>query len=501
MATRRALIAAVVLLGAGLRLTGLGAVGLNSDEAVYMGQAAAMAEAPELEDLFPVFRAHPLLSQSILAVLFRFGVSDVLGRWLAALFGVGTILLAYRAGQRLYGWWAGWLAALLLAVMPYHVIVSRQFLLDTPMAFFATLTLSFLADYATGEEPSRLYAAGAGMGLVFLSKETGLVLLAAVYAFLALSPGLRVRFRELGLSLLVFGLVVAPYPLTLSLAGGAGAGRAQQYLIWQLSRRPNHDWTFYPEAVAPSIGLALLAAAALGYFLLRRENSRKEVLLATWVVVPVVFFQLWPVKGFHYLLLVAPPLAIAAARTLTRWPRVASLRLLGREFPATWPRLALATVVAGSLLLASLQFLFAGPSDRFLAGSGGVPGGREAGEWIRHNTPSGATLMTIGPSMANILQFYGHRRALGLSVSPNPLHRNPAYEAIRNPDFDLRTGEIQYVVWDAYSASRSTFFSDRILRYAEKYDGRVVHVETIALRTASGEIASTPVIVVYEVRP
>ena len=109
--------------------------------------------------------------------------------------------------------------------------------------------------------------------------------------------------------------------------------------------------------------------------------------------------------------------------------------------------------------------------------------------------------MTIGPSMANILQFYGHRRAFGLSVSPNPLHRNPAYQPIRNPDFDLRTGEIQYVIWDAYSASRSTFFSAKILRYAERYDGRVVHVESVPLRSAAGEVISTPVIVVYEVRP
>lgn len=497
---RRGLLAAALLLAAGLRLAGLRAVGLNSDEAVYMGQAAALAEVPELAALFPIFRAHPLLAQSILAVFFRFGVSDVLGRLVAACFGIGTIYLTYRLGRRLYGWWAGWLAALLLAVMPYHVIVSRQFLLDVPLAFFATLTLLLLADYAADQEPSRLYAASAGMGLVFLSKETGLVLLAAVYAFLALSPNLRVRFRDLAFSLGIFGLVIAPYPLTLVLAGGVGAGRTQQYLVWQLSRRPNHDWTFYPEVVGPSIGLALLAAAILGFLLLRRKNSRKEILLAAWVLVPAMFFQLWPVKGFHYLLLIAPPLAVLAARALTGWPGRPSIRLRDRQIPAAWVRLGLATLVGLSLLVSAWQGVVARPADRFLAGSGGVPGGREAGLWIGENTPSGATLMTIGPSMANILQFYGHRRAFGLSVSPNPLHRNPAYQAIRNPDFDIRTGEIQYLIWDAYSASRSEFFSTKILAYAERYDGLVVHVESVPLGSAGGE-ASTPVIVIYEVRP
>jgi hypothetical protein len=498
---RRGLLAAALLLGAGLRLVGLGTLGLNSDEAVYMGQAAALAEVPELAALFPIFRAHPLLAQSILGVFFRFGVSDVLGRLVAAFFGIGTILLTYRLGRRMYGWWAGWWAALFLAVMPYHVIVSRQFLLDVPLAFFATLTLLLLADYAADQEPSRLYAAGAGMGLVFLSKETGLVLLAAVYAFLALSPNLRVRFRDLALSLGVLALVIAPYPLTLALAGGAGAGRTQQYLVWQLSRRPNHDWAFYPEVVGPSIGLAVIAAAVLGLFLLRRENSRKETLLAAWVLVPAMFFQLWPVKGFHYLLLIAPPLAVLAARALTGWPRRPTVRLRDREIPAAWIRLGLASLVGLSLFLSAWQGVVARPADRFLAGSGGVPGGREAGLWIRQNTPSGATLMTIGPSMANILQFYGHRRAYGLSVSPNPLHRNPAYQAIRNPDFDIRTGEIQYLIWDAYSASRSEFFSAKILAYAERYDGRVVHIESVLLSSAEGEAVATPVIVVYEVRP
>ena len=71
-------------------------------------------------------------------------------------------------------------------------------------------------------------------------------------------------------------------------------------------------------------------------------------------------------------------------------------------------------------------------------------------------------MLTIGPSMANILQFYGQRRALGLSVSPNPLHRNPAYTPVVNADLPLRNGQVQYLVWDAYSASRTTFFTERL---------------------------------------
>jgi len=103
--------------------------------------------------------------------------------------------------------------------------------------------------------------------------------------------------------------------------------------------------------------------------------------------------------------------------------------------------------------------------------------------------------------MANILEFYGHRLAYGLSVSPNPLHRNPSYDPIENPDFQIRTGEIQYVVWDSFSALRSTFFSARLRSYADRYHGRVVHTESITVTTPDGQEASIPIIVIYEVRP
>ncbi len=109
--------------------------------------------------------------------------------------------------------------------------------------------------------------------------------------------------------------------------------------------------------------------------------------------------------------------------------------------------------------------------------------------------------MTIGPSMANIIEFYGERIAYGLAVSPNPLHRNPSYEPVINPDLRFRTGEIQYVIWDSFSAARSPFFSDKLLAYAEKYKGRVVHTQAVSVPTAEGVTALKYIIVIYEVRP
>ena len=63
--------AAIGGVAAFVRLWQLNALGVTRDEAVYAGQAAAIAGDPALKGIFPVFRAHPLLYQFVLAVLFR----------------------------------------------------------------------------------------------------------------------------------------------------------------------------------------------------------------------------------------------------------------------------------------------------------------------------------------------------------------------------------------------------------------------------------------------
>jgi Dolichyl-phosphate-mannose-protein mannosyltransferase len=473
---------AVLVLATGLRLWHLNSVGFNSDEAVYSGQGAAIANEPGLADLFPVFRAHPLLVQTFLSLGWRLGLHTGFERLVSVVAGVITVYLVYELGRQLYGRRTGLIAALLIAVMPYHVVVSRQVLLDGPMTMLATLTLLLLVRFVLSGRPAWLYATGAAMGLTFLAKETSIVLLFAIYAFLALTPELRVRLRVLATSMGVMALVILPFPLSIVLSGRSGTG--ESYLTWQLFRRPNHDWLFYATNVPEVIGPLVLAAAVAGLVILRRSASWPERLLLCWIAVPVLFFELWPVKGFQYLLPVAAPLAVLAARPLV------DKRMR--------PVLA---VVCLSLLVVTVGRLADTERRTMLAGAGGVPAGREAGEWIDSHVPRGARLMTIGPSMANLVQFYGRRAAYGLSVSPNPLNRNPSYEPIHNPDRALRTGDIQYVVWDTFSASRAPGFSDRLLAYADRYDGRAIHAETLPMATPGGHTARKPAIVVYEVRP
>jgi 4-amino-4-deoxy-L-arabinose transferase-like glycosyltransferase len=494
--------ASLVVLGVSaaalLRVWQINRLGFNSDEAVYAGQAASIANDADLKPFFPIFRAHPLLFQTILSLGYRYGTGDLFARLLADVFGAGTIVVTFLTGRLLYGRRAGVIAALLLALMPYHVVVSRQVLLDGPMTFFATLTLFLVALALVTGRPAWIYAAGAAMGLTVLGKETAILLLGGAYVFFTLSPEVRVRNRHLGISLGIMVLVILAYPLALRLAAHSRSG--QQYLAYQLFRRPNHAWSFYPTTVPQAIGPVVIAAAVAGLWLLRREISWRETLLLAWIAAPALFFQLYPVKGFQYLLPCAPPVAILAGRTFARWHPPWTVRLGSLRVPPRLWMTAAAVLAAASVAYPTWQRIRPSTSDTFLAGSGGVPGGRELGRWISANVPQGGELLAIGPSMANIVEFYGHRRAWGLSVGPNPLRRNPAYDPLPNPDLAIRTNQVQYLVWDAFSASRTPFFTAKLLSYARRYHGRVLHTESVPVAQNDPTRVRKPLIVVYGVR-
>jgi 4-amino-4-deoxy-L-arabinose transferase-like glycosyltransferase len=488
----------VALIGAFLRTWGLNSVGFNSDEAVYAGQAASIAGQGEYLPYFPIFRAHPLLFQSLLSLSYQVSVSDVMGRLLSAAFGVGTLLVVNALGRLLYGPRAGVVAMLLLAIMPYHVTVTRQVLLDGPMVFFATAALYFLARYCRGLGERWLLVGAGVMGLAFLTKETAVVLLGGVYCFFMVIHTVKVRARMVLAAAVVFGVVASVFPLALRFAGATRSGN--NYLAYQLFRRANHDATFYVTTVPPAIGFAVIAVALIGLVLERRRLDWREGLLVSWCIVPIVFFAITPIKGFQYLLPIAPVVALLAARALTTEAVWSSVTRWTPRLHRILPPLVLGLTVI-SLLIPSWGNVQPSTSGTFLAGSGGLPGGREAGRWIDSNLPQGATFLTLGPSMANVVAFYGHRQAYGLSVSPNPLNRNPSYTAIENADLQLRSGAIQYAVWDSFSAGRSPSFSGKLMAYVNKYHGVAIHTETVPVNDAQGIPTRQPVITVYEIRP
>jgi 4-amino-4-deoxy-L-arabinose transferase-like glycosyltransferase len=553
-------VVAVLAVAAVPRFWHLTAIGYNSDESVYAGTAASIAGDTDLGRMFPIFRAHPVLFQMVVSLAMRIAENDWVPRAVAATIGVATVAVTYQLGNRLYGRTVGLLAGLILAVMPYHVVVSRQVLLDGLMTLCASAALLCAVRYVETQTLVWLLATGSVMGLAVLSKETSVILLGGLYAFFALTPVVRLRIWYAVAALACVSLVALPLPIAMVWLKQAGTG--QHYLLWQLFRRPNHDVWFYADILPGAIGAVVLIAAAVGLLWLRRTSTWRERLLVCWIAAPAVFFTLWSVKGYQYLLPIAPAVAVLAGRTIAA---VGSWEALGPDGvvhragqvlvrragamrsvwpsrpgfpPPAWLRLSrgwagrlrpgrgrvgwqrpwwrvrayrvpayrgLAMVGVAALTLTSLAIptwhaVNPAPTLAFLSGTGGLPGGREAGQWVRGHVPQGAQLLAIGPSLANVLQFYGRRRVRALSVSSNPSDRNPAYEPVPNPDRALRDGEFQYIVWDSYTAARAQFFATKARHLIDRYHGVAVYTGTVVVRSASGVPTVEPVIVIYRVR-
>lgn len=305
-----------LIVGLAVRLINLNAFGFNSDEAVYAGQAASLGGNPLFVHEFPVFRAHPLLLPTLLSPLFSSGTPDLRGRVVVAFLGVATIAVVYLIGRDLYGAKTGVLGALFLALMPYHVVVTRQLLLDGPAVLCITLAFWMLVRFVRTNRTEWLAATAATLGLAVLTKETSAVLVGSIILFLLISSEVRRPGRAVALTLGIVVAVSLVFPLAIELAGRSSTG--QNYLTWQLTRSSNHAEAFYLTVIPGAIGWLMVAAAAAA-LLFRINRTWRELLLVSWIVVPFVTFEIYPLKGYQYLLPVAPPIAILAARGLTTW--------------------------------------------------------------------------------------------------------------------------------------------------------------------------------------
>ena len=228
-------------------------------------------------------------------------------------------------------------------------------------------------------------------------------------------------------------ITILPYPIALALSGQTKTGG--NFLAWQLVRQPNHSLAFYLTAVPPAIGLGVVGLAALS--LIARARSRRwtwrETLVACWIGVPIAFLELWPVKGFQYLLPLAPVVAVLAADGLaiagTRRSRASHRVRVARARPL------LVAILLGSLAVptyAAVAPVVAHLLPRRLGRRPGRPrdgplhpGARARGRDDADDRPvDGEHPRVLRPPAAPTAS----------SVSPNRSHRNPIYKPVSNPD-------------------------------------------------------------------
>jgi 4-amino-4-deoxy-L-arabinose transferase-like glycosyltransferase len=119
-----------------IRIYELGDLGFNNDEAIYSGQAASLANYSEYQNQFSIFRAHPLLLQFMISISFYiFGISEFTARIIPVLLSCGIIVISYFIAKYLYNRQTAILSSIILSFLPYHVIISKQVLVDVSMSF------------------------------------------------------------------------------------------------------------------------------------------------------------------------------------------------------------------------------------------------------------------------------------------------------------------------------------------------------------------------------
>lgn len=133
---------AIVLLGAALRLYRIGAQSFWLDEAVSVVHAAQ--PAGELLRQLATTDIDPPLYGLLLHFWLHLGDSEATIRLLSALCSLATIPVLYLLGRRIGSPRLGLLAALILAVSPFHVQYAQEARMYALLTLSATLSIYFL---------------------------------------------------------------------------------------------------------------------------------------------------------------------------------------------------------------------------------------------------------------------------------------------------------------------------------------------------------------------
>lgn len=473
----------ILLVAIWLRFAGIWNEHLYGDEAEYAIVARYLSRDPTylaypmIEGMGPTpFVSQPPLILYIMAFSMKiFGATDFAAIFPSLLFGVATVAAVYAIGWRLGGRLPAVAGAALIAVLPFHVELSRRAMLDAGYVFFLVLTTYFLIAWT--QDRTRRSAAWAGVAAAgaALSKLPGvLVVAAALVVFLlvlaiTLARAARGRAREGAVreTLVQGGFGAMPVAIGAFLYLGLlyyleAIGNLWVKLQWQLGRVDTdqavateatavvRDASFYlsdPEfGFAALLGglvfaLALVGAAVLVARFAIQRGRKVDVLVVPLVTLILASFFFWSDRkeGF-YLLPFAPLAAVLVAqaargiRDLVRW---GGIRVSGEATARTAP-IALAV---GILLVAVPAYSAAAESyEDFALGDRQEKyfgyGTKEAALWIHEHDPEAGQYGTL----------LGRFTLLWYNEQPT-YHWYVGQTHVENM---VESGELRYIVYDKY---------------------------------------------------
>jgi len=347
----------------------------------------------------------------------------LIGRFLSALMGAGTVLLLYLLGKRMFGPRAGALAALLLTFGLEHARMSHDMLPDVPMVFFLVLSFLFIWNIAEKGRTRDYLWAGAAAGLAMTTKYGGVLLFIPLFAAhvyrvreakrpaweYILSP----RLIGAGLIFLVVFILGSPYVVLdfpkffkdfrwqsshLTEEGHFGDSTAHSALLFYLRYG-------FIENVGIISQFLVLGGFLLGLF----RRQKRDVILLSYPLVQFALISLWGARATRYLMPLAPFFCLIGGvflAWLLDWGRKkfvpGSADGKRRTVFAAVSWILVAAIIAPSAVrLGKLDSALAGLDSR-----------TRAKQWIEYNLPkgSGIALESYGPpiSRQDYTVYYNH---------------------------------------------------------------------------------------------
>lgn len=445
------LVVAVTALGFSLRAWHFEFAALTHfDEGVYAFTGLGLADPAQPSRLFPdQQKFSPPLYFSLIALCNTFGISPARSPLLVNLaVGTATIPVVWSVTRRWYGAVAAVMAAVLLAMSEFHIILSRSAMTD---ATFALTFVVALAAVLAAVERSTWRAAlvgGVAVGLAWNTKYHGWFALVIA----AMAIGGHWIFQRASLAWLrralatwltmsvVASLCYLPWALFIQGQPGASAGWASYFAtmlridwlgnFWQhvsMQAYMEGPWSRASVPLASAAGMVLMrrtggrtsllwASVVLGGLALLAGSAGVSVLLA--VVALVVAWRrgmTWPdwfLGALVALWLVMAPIYHPYARLVMPFT-IATMMLAGAALTrignvageAAGDRLGSLAGVVTAVVVGLLAMRLPDPSDPWRRAVG-LP---EAAAVLDQRLPAGAPVSVMGePALAFYLHTRGH---------------------------------------------------------------------------------------------
>lgn len=260
----------------------------STDEYTYMNTAKSFA-AGEFHDVEDPAR-FPLFSVALAIAFKLFGASELISKLVPILFGLLSVLLVFKLGEKSLGRQKGFWAALVFSSVPFFSFLSTRVLSESLFVFLAVACVYVLRKIAVENQSSskNWFLMGALFALLFLARYNGLALALAVpvvlwkFGKLKLVWGRQALFGAAG-----FVLVLSPWLYYSHSITGSPVGLFLQFTAGQVHLGQKLFMTL-PDRI-PTIGelpsipgttlLATLAVLGLPLLLLAwilfKQNSVK----------------------------------------------------------------------------------------------------------------------------------------------------------------------------------------------------------------------------------